>query len=55
MEPMFPGGNVQLEFYKQDILSKIKKSPKEEAQKTRVEVMVTFNDLGKVEQCNSDK
>jgi TonB family protein len=48
MEPMFPGGNVQLEFYKQDILSKIKKSPKEEAQKTRVEVMVNFDDLGKV-------
>lgn len=49
MDPVFPGGNVELEFYKQEILSKIKKPKAEKFQKIIVEVMVTFNDLGKIE------
>ena len=50
MEAAYPGGNVQLEFYKQEILNKIKKSKKEKDIKIVVKVSLIIDELGKI--CN---
>jgi len=47
-DALYPGGNVQLEFYKQDVLKNIKKSKQEKNKKITVKVSVIIDDLGKV-------
>lgn len=48
MEAIFKGGDVGLEFFKQDVISKIKKSKQEKNKQIIVKVSFVIDELGKV-------
>lgn len=45
---VYQGGNVQLEFYKQDIISKLQKSKNEKNKKLFIKTLITIDELGKI-------
>ncbi len=50
---IYQGGDVQLEFYKQDIISKIQKSKNEKDKKIVAKIIFTIDEIGKISKCIS--